>query len=138
MNSYQDVTKHRPVLIYLCVDELLWTRESLDPLPKRTLHPCWSFLRSSRRPQGQGGCSKKQKNYQPGWGGNWMMYASAGNRTRGWPTSVDLGIFEMATANFTTKPPMHFNKPSDGFDINRQIFIEGTAGNHPGQLLNLT
>ena len=39
-----------------------------------------------------------------------MVDASAGNRTRGWPTFVDQKISEMATANFTTKPPMHYGK----------------------------
>jgi len=31
--------------------------------------------------------------------------ASAGNRTRGWPTLSEEDLL-MATANFTTKPPM--------------------------------
>ena len=33
------------------------------------------------------------------------IHASAGNRTRGWPTLSE-GDLLMATANFTTKPPM--------------------------------
>jgi hypothetical protein len=33
--------------------------------------------------------------------------ASAGNRTRGWPTLGSwIGVQALATANFTTKPPM--------------------------------
>jgi hypothetical protein len=35
----------------------------------------------------------------------WTAHASAGNRTRGWPTFQNLRSW-MATANFTTKPPM--------------------------------
>ena len=35
----------------------------------------------------------------------WSARASAGNRTRGWPTFQILRSW-MATANFTTKPPM--------------------------------
>ena len=41
-----------------------------------------------------------------------LVDASAGNRTRGWPTFVDRKISEMATANFTTKPPMHYERSS--------------------------
>jgi hypothetical protein len=32
--------------------------------------------------------------------------ASAGNRTRGWPNHLRFADARMATANFTTKPPM--------------------------------
>jgi hypothetical protein len=34
-----------------------------------------------------------------------LFNASAGNRTRGWPTLSEEDLL-MATANFTTKPPM--------------------------------
>ena len=34
-----------------------------------------------------------------------VLIASAGNRTRGWPTLSEEDLL-MATANFTTKPPM--------------------------------
>jgi len=37
------------------------------------------------------------------------VVASAGNRTRGWPTLSEDDLL-MATANFTTKPPMLLNE----------------------------
>ena len=46
-----------------------------------------------------------------------MVDASAGNRTRGWPTFVDQKISEMATANFTTKPPMHYESGQDSLFV---------------------
>ena len=49
------------------------------------------------RPQG----SKRQKDVLAGA----VFNASAGNRTRGWPTLLEDDLL-MATANFTTKPPM--------------------------------
>ena len=44
---------------------------------------------------------KSAKRYAPGE----LLNASAGNRTRGWPTLSEEDLL-MATANFTTKPPM--------------------------------
>jgi hypothetical protein len=35
-----------------------------------------------------------------------QFHASAGNRTRGWPNQLRTRRPRLATANFTTKPPM--------------------------------
>jgi hypothetical protein len=52
--------------------------------------------------------------------------ASAGNRTRGWPTFVDQKIQEMATANFTTKPPMLYEGDAKKWTYDARV-TRGTA-----------